>query len=175
MWGIVTKIISLISKKGKKTIPAESLAKKLAIGGKSVLLVGGVFLDFLDFSDFTGAARSFCAGKWHSAPTLAETAAKGAFITQAMARHPAGFNIIAEKLGSKEDIPRLEESLRAVLGKCDAVILDFCAETINDASAAIELSDSVFLDPGIGADSQGFAKEARNIAQAHRKEIIGAD
>ena len=164
----MTAIISVISGKGGtgKTTLVSNLGAALAQKGKKVLVIDG---------NVTGSSLGMHLGVDEATPTTLNDVLKNdAFITHALYRHPAGFNIIPAALHDLDaNLASLKKQVTHLLGSHDIILIDAAAGVGDEAEAAIKASDFTLLVTNPEHPAVKNALNAKLLADKHNKKTVG--
>jgi septum site-determining protein MinD len=164
----MTRIISVISGKGGtgKTTLVSNLGAALASKGKKVLVIDG---------NVSGANLGLHLGVDDVYPvTLNEVLRKEAFITHAIYRHPAGFNIIPAALHDLDvNLKGLNKQVVHLLGSHDIILIDAAAGITDEVEAALKASDSALIVTNPEHPAVRNALNAKLLADKHKKQVLG--
>lgn len=163
----MTRVISVISGKGGvgKTTMTCNLAVALSKQDESVLIIDG---------NFTGANVAQHFGIGFQDVSLNEVLEGEAFITQAVAKHPAGVSILpASILEFDAAADNLKHSLIEFLGDKDYVFIDAAAGVGDEVQAALEASDEVLLVTEPELPSITNCVGAKKLAEQLDRDILG--
>lgn len=163
----MTRVISVVSGKGGvgKTTMTANLGTSLAQQGKEVLIIDG---------NFSGANMSQHFGIGFQEVSLNDVLNGEAYITQAVAKHPAGVSVLpASVLEFNANAENLRHSIVEFLGDKDYVFIDAAAGTDQEVQAAIEASDEVLLvsEPELPALTNCLG--AKKLAEQLDREVLG--
>ena len=164
----MTEIISVISGKGGvgKTTLVSNLAVALTKIHRNVLVIDG---------NVSGANLGIHLGIPHAHPiSLNDVLNKDSFITQAIYRHPSGFNIIPASLNALgANSKMLKHTLYDILGHYEFILIDAAAGINTEMESALKASDSciIITNPELPALSNAIL--AKKAAQEHKIQIKG--
>lgn len=163
----MTRVISVVSGKGGagKTTVTANLGVALAQQDEDVLIIDG---------NFTGANVAQHFGLGFQDVSLNDVLKGEAYITQAVAKHPAGVSILpASVLEFGGNAEKLKHSLIDFLGDKDFVLIDAAAGTDDEVQAAIEASDEVLLvsHPELPALTNTLG--AKKLADEMERDVLG--
>ncbi|MFQ3308350.1 MAG: septum site-determining protein MinD [Candidatus Nanohaloarchaea archaeon] len=163
----MTRVISVVSGKGGvgKTTVTCNLGVKLSQMGHEVLIIDG---------NFSGANVSQHFGIGFQDVSLNQVLDGDAYITQAVAKHPAGVSVLpASILEFDASAENLKHSLVEFLGDKDFVFIDAAAGIGDEVESAIEASDEVLLVSEPELPSLTNCIGARKLAEQFDREILG--
>lgn len=163
----MTRVISVVSGKGGvgKTTMTANIGVSLAQQGEDVLIIDG---------NFSGANVSQHFGTSFQEVTLNDVLRGDAYITQAVARHPEGVEILpASILEFNSDAEKLKHSIVEFLGDKDYVFIDAAAGIGEEVEAAVEASDEVLLVSEPELPSLTNCLGAKKLAEELEREVIG--
>ncbi len=163
----MTRVISVISGKGGvgKTTVTANLGTSLANQGEDVLIIDG---------NFSGANVSQHFGIGFQDVSLNDVLNGEAYITQAVAKHPAGVSVLpASILEFNATADNLKHSIVEFLGDKDFVFVDAAAGTDEEVQAAVEASDEVLLvaEPELPALTNCLG--AKKLAEQLDRDVLG--
>jgi septum site-determining protein MinD len=163
----MTRVISVVSGKGGagKTTLTANLGVALSKQGEDVLIIDG---------NFTGANIAQHFGIGFQDVSLNDVLEGEAYITQAVAKHPAGVSVLpASVLEFNGQADNLKHSIVDFLGDKDFVLIDAAAGTDDEVQAAIETSDEVLLvsHPELPALTNTLG--AKKLAEQMDRDILG--
>lgn len=163
----MTRVISVVSGKGGvgKTTVTCNLGVKLSQMGHEVLIIDG---------NFSGANVSQHFGIGFQDVSLNQVLDGDAYITQAVAKHPAGVSVLpASILEFDANSDNLKHSLVEFLGDKDFVFIDAAAGVGDEVESAIEASDEVLLVSEPELPSLTNCIGARKLAEQMDRDILG--
>lgn len=163
----MTRVISVVSGKGGvgKTTVTSNLAIALASQGEETLIIDG---------NLSGANVAQHFGLGFQEVSLNHVLDGQAYITQAVAKHPAGVSILpASILEFETGSDQLKHSLVEFLGDKDYVLIDAAAGINEEVEAAIEASDEVLLVSEPELPSLTNCLGAKKLAEELDREVIG--
>lgn len=164
----MTSIISVISGKGGtgKTTLVSNLGAALASKGKKVLVIDG---------NVSGANLGLHLGVDDVYPiSLNDVLRKEAFVTHAIYRHPAGFNIIPAALHDLDaNIDNLKKHVSHLLGSHDIILIDAAAGVTDEVEAAVKASDYALIVTNPEHPSVRNALNSKLLADKHNKKVLG--
>jgi septum site-determining protein MinD len=163
----MTRVISVVSGKGGvgKTTVTSNLGVKLSQMGHEVLIIDG---------NFSGANVSQHFGIGFQDVSLNQVLDGDAYITQAVAKHPAGVSVLpASILEFDANAGNLKHSLVEFLGDKDFVFIDAAAGVGEEVESAIEASDEVLLVSEPELPSLTNCIGARKLAEQMDRDILG--
>ncbi len=163
----MTRVISVISGKGGvgKTTVTCNLGVKLSQMGEEVLIIDG---------NFSGANVSQHFGIGFQDVSLNQVLEGEAYITQAVAKHPAGVSVLpASILDFDANSENLKHSLVEFLGDKDFVFIDAAAGVGDEVESAIEASDEVLLVSEPELPSLTNCIGAKKMAEQLDRDILG--
>lgn len=163
----MTRVISVVSGKGGvgKTTVTANIGVSLSQQGEEVLIIDG---------NFSGANMSQHFGLGFQEVSLNDVLQGEAYITQAVAKHPAGVSVLpASILEFSSEAGNLKHSLVEFLGDKDFVFIDAAAGTGEEVQAAVEASDEVLLvsEPELPALTNCLG--AKKLAEQLDREVLG--
>ncbi|AOV94580.1 hypothetical protein AQV86_01480 [Nanohaloarchaea archaeon SG9] len=163
----MTRVISVISGKGGvgKTTVTSNIGVSLSQQGEDVLIIDG---------NFSGANVAQHFGLGFNDVSLNHVLEGEAYITQAVAKHPAGVSVLpASILEFNADAENLKHSLVDFLGEKDFVLIDAAAGVGEEVEAAIEASDEVLLvsKPELPALTNTLG--AKKLAEQLERDVVG--
>lgn len=164
---MMTRVISVVSGKGGtgKTTVTSNLGVSLSQQGEDVLVIDG---------NFSGANVAQHFGLGFQDVSLNEVLDGQAYITQAVAKHPAGVEVLpASVLDFNADAENLKHTLVDFLGEKDFVLIDAAAGVGEEVEAAIEASDEVLLvsKPELPALTNTLG--AKKLAEQLERDVVG--
>ncbi len=163
----MTRVISVVSGKGGvgKTTVAANLGVSLERQGQDVLIIDG---------NFSGANMAQHFGLGFQEVALNDVLNGEAYITQAVAKHPAGVSVLpASILEFNASASNLKHSIVEFLGDKDFVFIDAGAGTGEEVQAAIEASDEVLLVSEPELPSLTNCLGAKKLAEQLDRDVIG--
>ncbi len=163
----MTRVVSVVSGKGGagKTTLAANLGVSLSRQGEDVLIIDG---------NFSGANMAQHFGLGFQDVSLNDVLEGEAYITQAVAKHPAGVSVLpASILEFSADADNLKHSIVEFLGDKDFVFIDTAAGTGEEVEAAIEASDEVLLVSEPELPSLTNCLGAKKLAEQLDRDVIG--
>lgn len=163
----MTRVISVVSGKGGcgKTTLTANLGTSLAQQGEDVLIIDG---------NFSGANMSQHLGIGFQDVSLNDVLNGEAYITQAVAKHPAGVSILpASILEFNANADNLKHAIVEFLGDKDFVFIDAAAGTDDEVQAAVEASDEVLLVAEPELPSLTNCLGAKKLAEQLDRDVIG--
>jgi len=163
----MTRVISVVSGKGGvgKTTVTSNLGVALSKQGNNVLVIDG---------NFSGANMAQHFGLGFQDVSLNDVLEGEAYITQAVAKHPAGVSVLpASILEFNADADSLKHSLVEFLGDKEFVLIDAGAGTNDEVQAAIEASDEVLLISEPELPSLTNCLGAKKLAEQLERDVIG--
>lgn len=163
----MTRVVSVVSGKGGvgKTTMTANIGVSLAKQGEDVLIIDG---------NFSGANVSQHFGTSFQEVTLNDVLRGDAYITQAVARHPEGVEILpASILEFNSDAEKLKHSIVEFLGDKDYVFIDAAAGIGDEVEAAVEASDEVLLVSEPELPSLTNCLGAKKLADELDRDVIG--
>ncbi len=164
----MTQIISVISGKGGvgKTTLVSNLSVALAELGKNVLVIDG---------NVSGPNLGLHLGVPVAYPVTLNQVLKGeAFPTQAIYRHPSGFNVIPASLVDIDASPsKLKRVIRDMVGYYDYILIDAGVGANEEVKAAIDASDKVIIVTNPELPALTNAALAARLARESGREILG--
>lgn len=163
----MTRVISVVSGKGGvgKTTVTANLGVALSSQDEETLIIDG---------NFTGANMAQHFGLGFQDVSLNDVLRGEAYITQAVAKHPAGVSVLpASILEFNADADNLKHSLVDFLGQKDYVLIDAGAGTDEEVQAAIEASDEVLLVSHPELPSLTNCLGAKKLAEQLDRDVLG--
>lgn len=163
----MTRVISVVSGKGGvgKTTVTANLGVALSRQGENVLIIDG---------NFSGANMAQHFGLGFQDVSLNDVLEGEAYITQAVAKHPAGVSVLpASVLEFNASAENLKHSIVEFLGDKDFVFIDAAAGTTEEVEAAIEASDEVMLVSEPELPSLTNCLGAKKLAEQLDREVLG--
>lgn len=163
----MTRVISVVSGKGGagKTTVTANLGVSLSRQGKDVLIIDG---------NFSGANIAQHFGIGFQDVSLNDVLDGDAYITQAVAKHPAGVSVLpASVLEFNASADNLKHSIVEFLGDKDFVLIDSAAGTDEEVQAAVESSDEVLLVSEPELPSLTNCLGAKKLAEQLERDVIG--
>jgi len=163
----MTRIIAVISGKGGvgKTTLVSNLGAALAKRGRKVTVIDG---------NVTGANLGLHLGLPAVSPVSINDVIKNdAFITQAIYRHPGGFNVVPAALRELSYFGGIKKHMKPLLGANDFILIDAAAGTDSEVEAAVESSDAVIIVTNPEHPAIVNALAAKKLAQTKGKDILG--
>ncbi|MFB6291876.1 MAG: cell division ATPase MinD [Candidatus Nanohaloarchaea archaeon] len=163
----MTRVISVISGKGGvgKTTVTANLGVSLSQQGEDVLIIDG---------NFSGANMAQHFGLGFQDVSLNDVLQGDAYITQAIAKHPAGVSVLpASVLEFNANAENLKHSIVEFLGNKDFVFIDAAAGTGEEVEAAIEASDEVLLVSEPELPSLTNCLGAKKLAEQLDRDVLG--
>jgi len=163
----MTRVISVVSGKGGvgKTTVTCNLGVKLSQMDNEVLIIDG---------NFSGANVAQHFGLGFQEVSLNEVMSGDAYITQAVAKHPAGVSVLpASILDFNANSENLKHSLVEFLGDKDFVFIDAAAGVGDEVESAIEASDEVLLVSEPELPSLTNCIGAKKIAEELDRDVLG--
>jgi len=163
----MTRVISVVSGKGGvgKTTVTSNIGVALSQQGEDVLIIDG---------NFSGANIAQHFGIGFQDVSLNDVLEGEAYITQAVAKHPAGVSLLpASILEFNANADSLKHSLIEFLGQKDYVLIDAAAGTDEEVQAAIEASDEVLLVAHPELPALTNCLGAKKLAEQLDREVLG--
>lgn len=163
----MTRVISVISGKGGvgKTTITANIGTSLSQQGEEVLIIDG---------NFSGANMSQHFGIGFQDVSLNDVLNGEAYITQAVAKHPAGVSVLpASILEFNASADNLKHSIVEFLGDKDFVFIDAAAGTDEEVQAAVEASDEVLLVAEPELPSLTNCLGAKKLAEQLDRDVVG--
>ncbi len=163
----MTRVISVVSGKGGvgKTTISSNLGVALSKQGEDVLIIDG---------NFSGANMAQHFGIGFQDVSLNDVLEGEAYITQAVAKHPAGVSVLpASILEFNASADNLKHSIVEFLGQKDYVLIDAAAGTDEEVQAAIEASDEVLLVSHPELPALTNCLGAKKLAEQLDREVLG--
>lgn len=163
----MTRVISVVSGKGGvgKTTVTANIGVSLSQQGEDVLIIDG---------NFSGANMAQHFGLGFQDVSLNQVLEGEAYITQAVAKHPAGVSVLpASILEFNASSENLKHSLVDFLGDKDFILIDAAAGVGDEVEAAIEASDEVLLvsKPELPALTNTLG--AKKLAEQLERDVVG--
>lgn len=163
----MTRVISVVSGKGGvgKTTVTANLGVSLTEQGEDVLIIDG---------NFSGANMAQHFGLGFQDVSLNDVLGGEAYITQAVAKHPAGVSVLpASILEFNANAESLKHSIVDFLGQKDYVLIDAAAGTDEEVQAAVEASDEVLLVSHPELPALTNCLGAKKLAEQLDREVLG--
>ncbi|MFB6144918.1 MAG: cell division ATPase MinD [Candidatus Nanohaloarchaea archaeon] len=163
----MTRVISVVSGKGGagKTTITANLGVALSQQGHNVLIIDG---------NFSGANMAQHFGLGFQDVSLNDVLDGDAYITQAVAKHPAGVSVLpASILEFNASSDNLKHAIVEFLGDKDFVLIDSAAGTDDEVQAAVEASDEVLLVSEPELPSLTNCLGAKKLAEQLDRDVVG--
>ncbi|MFB6215863.1 MAG: cellulose synthase operon protein YhjQ/BcsQ, partial [Candidatus Aenigmatarchaeota archaeon] len=133
--------------------------------GHDVLIIDG---------NFSGANMAQHFGIGFQDVSLNDVLDGNAYITQAIAKHPAGVSVLpASILEFNASADNLKHSIVEFLGDKDYVLIDSAAGTDDEVQAAVEASDEVLLVSEAELPSLTNCLGAKKLAEQLDRDVAG--
>lgn len=142
-----------------------NISVALAKAGEDVLIIDG---------NLSGPNMSQHIGIDSHHATLNQVARGEAYVTQAVARHSSGVQVIPASLFEFDGEPsHLKQLSLDFLGKKDYIFIDSAPGTQHEATSAVEASDEVMLVANPDITSLTNCIGARQLADTKQRDIVG--